>query len=567
MLGTSIGFYQITKQLGQGGMGAVYLAEHTRIGSRKVVKVLLPELCQNAQVVHRFENEARASARLDHRNIIKIDDFGQLPSGQWYIMMPLLDGGSLESFLGSHGKLSIHQALPILAQICAALQVAHDAGIVHRDLKPANIFLTATADNPRQVTLLDFGIAKLGEATDGLATQTGAAFGTPMYMPAEQFEDASRADARSDLFSLGVIAYQMVTGSLPFGTAPGPVLYNRQITTRPERPRGVPFEWAELLLRALALRPVDRPESARAFALALAAVTPAEPPFELDGMSILSFVARELVTHAPHDASTVRRSTGDAEVSRIAGELGRAPEPAPSSHVARSAAASPGAPAALSDGPEPAPGALGATTLSALPGQRPASDAGKRTWAWLAVAGAAMLALAVVGASLVMGDASPGSTRATTPPTTAAATVPPVGSAEASPAPATPATAAAAAPGLEPTTTAPDPADHDDAAAPMVTLTVETYPAGASLQLEGRVLGRAPQVLTVREGEPLVFRAEAPGRVPLERAVRPSAASPRVLLRLERAPRPTSARPQGSPPARPPPGPRPFDPDAPGGDS
>ncbi|HRC59194.1 MAG TPA: serine/threonine-protein kinase, partial [Kofleriaceae bacterium] len=255
MIGTRIGFYEITKQLGQGGMGAVYIAEHARIGYRKVVKVLLPEYAQNEVIVRRFENEARAAAQLNHRNITKLDDFGQLPSGHWYIMMPLLEGCSLEAFLAAHGRLSIHQALHILAQICAALHAAHGAGIVHRDLKPANVFLSQTEDNPRHVTLLDFGIAKVASAPEALATHTGAAFGTPVYMAAEQFEDASRADARSDIFALGVIAYQMVTGTFPFGVHAGPVLYNKQVTTRPEPPQHVPPGWAETLLRALSARP------------------------------------------------------------------------------------------------------------------------------------------------------------------------------------------------------------------------------------------------------------------------------------------------------------------------
>ena len=308
MLGTRIGSYEIKKQLGQGGMGAVYLAEHARIASRKVVKVLLPEYSQNEQIVRRFENEAHAAARLDHRNIIKIDDFGRLDNGQWYILMPFLEGSPLDAFLESHGKLSIHDALHILVQIASALDEAHRQGIVHRDLKPGNVFLTRVGDNERFAMLLDFGIAKVRGLVDGPETQTGAVFGTPAYMAAEQFEDASRADARSDIFALGVIAYQMVTGELPFGSAAGAVLYNRQITSRPEAPVGVPSEWAQILLQTLSVRPERRPTSARGFAIALANATPEDPPFEPSGAEILALVARELVTQAPSAEATVKNN-------------------------------------------------------------------------------------------------------------------------------------------------------------------------------------------------------------------------------------------------------------------
>ena len=306
MIGTRIGSYEITKQLGQGGMGAVYLAVHALIGSRKVVKVLLPEYSQNEQIVRRFENEAHAAARLNHRNIIKIDDFGRLENGQWYILMPFLEGSPLDDFLASHVRLSIHDALHILVQIASALHEAHRVGIVHRDLKPGNVFLTQVGDNDRFAMLLDFGIANVRGLVEGPATQTGAVFGTPAYMAAEQFEDASRADARSDLFALGVIAYQMVTGALPFGIAAGPVLYNRQITVGPEIPTGIPDAWAKILLQTLSLRPEMRPASARAFAIALASATPPEPPVLPRGAEILAVVARELVTQAPSDEATVK---------------------------------------------------------------------------------------------------------------------------------------------------------------------------------------------------------------------------------------------------------------------
>ena len=297
--GTMIGQFLITEEIGRGGTGAVYLARHLKIGTRKAVKILQSPYAKDTGAVHRFQREARAAAQLNHRNIIKVDDFGQLPDGQWYILMPFLEGVSLEEFLEQRrgAPLSIHLTLHILAQICAALEAAHAAGIVHRDLKPANVLLTRTEDDPWHVTLLDFGIAKLATESSEFATDKGITLGTPVYMAAEQLEDASQADYRADLFALGVIAYRMVTGgAYPFGfVREGPILYRKQHAERPPRPDGIPGPWADQILAALSLRPEDRPVSARAFAVALAAVTPSHRPKYPDGGEILATVARELL--------------------------------------------------------------------------------------------------------------------------------------------------------------------------------------------------------------------------------------------------------------------------------
>jgi serine/threonine protein kinase len=525
VIGTKIGFYEITKQLGEGGMGAVYLAVHSRIGNRKVVKVLLPQYSKNEHVVQRFENEAKAAARLDHRNIVKIDDFGLLPNGQWYILMPFLEGSSLEAFLASHGKLTIHQALHILVQICAALEAAHRAGIVHRDLKPANVFLTYTEDNPRLVTLLDFGIAKLGGSAEGLATQTGAAFGTPAYMAVEQFEDASRADAKSDLFALGVIAYQMLSGTLPFGAAPGPVLYNKQITTRPPRLPGVPFEWAELVMRALSLRPVDRPESARVFAVALAAVTPEDPPFDRSGAEILAAVARELLSHAPTDAETMR---ANADPSRVAAVLRGQGVP-----VAGAGSGDRG-PAGAAVGAEPV--ALSTLTAPALGEQAPAqlSTRPRRRWqhgvVGVVAVGAVLLAVVLLAAkrsshvamSKVSEPPSPSSSAHMSKPSLAPGST----SVPRSVPEDTPPTDLSLRPTSQP------PAVR--AGQRTSTLTIETSPPGAVLVVDGRNLGAAPQSVEVIVGSRLTIHAELAGRAPAVRSVLVAVGTSKITLRLEK---------------------------------
>jgi serine/threonine protein kinase len=296
LIGTKIGHYFLIRQIGEGGTGAVYLAKHHSLGTRKAVKVLLPKYAQEMSLVWRFQNEALTIARLNHRNIVGIDDFGQLPDGQWYLMMPFLEGISLETLLQQHAPLPLHQSLHILCQICAALQVAHDAGIIHRDLKPANVFLRSGEEDPWRVTLLDFGIAKLlGAETSEFSTDKESAFGTPAFMAAEVIEDATRASVRSDVFSLGVLAYRMVTGVYPFGVHPAPVLYRMQMNERPPSPPGIPSGWADVILRALARRPDERPESAGEFVIALAAATPAALPRFPGGADILAAVARELV--------------------------------------------------------------------------------------------------------------------------------------------------------------------------------------------------------------------------------------------------------------------------------
>jgi len=306
MIGTRIGSYVVVSLLGQGGMGAVYLAVHERLGTKKVVKVLLPQFAWHPEIVRRFENEAMAAARLNHRNIITVDDLGQLPDGQWYILMPYLEGGSLASFLQTHGRLTPHRALHILGQICAALEAAHRAGIVHRDLKPQNVHLTQTEDNPQLVRLLDFGICKLKE--DGIDghTRTGAVFGTPQYMAPEQSQDSKHVDARTDIWSLGAIAYEMLTGTRPFEAESDMVIYHKQVTERPSPPTGVPQSCADTTMSALAVRPDNRPQTAQAFAIGFAADIAPEPPFEPSGAEILALVARELVTNVPANIETVK---------------------------------------------------------------------------------------------------------------------------------------------------------------------------------------------------------------------------------------------------------------------
>ncbi len=306
MIGVEIGQLVITRQLGEGGMGAVYLAEHRVLRTPRVVKVLLPQWTQNETVVQRFVNEARAAASIHHRNIIGVHDCGQLPNGPWFIIMDYLEGGTLARFCTSQGgPLSIHTTLQILAPIANGLEAAHDANIVHRDLKPDNVFLVQHDTNPHHPIILDFGIAKLGEQGNAV-TKTGHMAGTPAYMAPEQMRDMRVVDRRSDVYALGLIAYQMVTGGwLPYqdanesyGELSAAELYHRQMSRSAIDPRqhvaNIPDRWANAILAAIHPDPARRPQTARAFAIMLAEATPGDA-FEQAGTDIVRTYANELL--------------------------------------------------------------------------------------------------------------------------------------------------------------------------------------------------------------------------------------------------------------------------------
>ncbi len=209
--------YRVLRRLGEGGMGAVYLAEHVVIEKKLVLKVLAPELTRRQDLVARFLQEARSASRIGHENVIDISDFGQSTEGYVYIAMEYLEGKDLGEVVRSEGPLPWPRVQSILVQICRALRAAHDKGIVHRDMKPENIFLIHREGRPEFVKILDFGIAKvMGVDPNGpRLTRTGMIFGTPEYMSPEQAE-GKEADHRVDVYAVGCIAYHLMTGHTPF---------------------------------------------------------------------------------------------------------------------------------------------------------------------------------------------------------------------------------------------------------------------------------------------------------------------------------------------------------------
>ncbi|HEY1587271.1 MAG TPA: serine/threonine-protein kinase, partial [Polyangia bacterium] len=208
--------YRIVRLLGEGGMGQVYEAQHLNINKRFAIKMLRPEVIGSAQSLQRFRQEAWAASSIGHENIVEIDDFATLPSGQVYLAMEFLDGQSLAERIRDGAPLALEQAVAVLIAVAHGLAAAHDKGIVHRDMKPENVFL-ARKGGRVTAKILDFGIAKMtgGDEASNL-TRTGAIFGTPLYMSPEQAK-GKPADARADVYALGVILYELLTGSVPFG--------------------------------------------------------------------------------------------------------------------------------------------------------------------------------------------------------------------------------------------------------------------------------------------------------------------------------------------------------------
>ncbi len=281
VVGSVVGNYQIIRKLGEGGMGAVYLAQHTLLGRRAALKMLLPMLSARPDVVNRFFNEARATTSISDPGIVQIFDFGYHADGSAYIVMEYLEGEALDARLGRLGRLPVPDALRLIRQVATSLAAAHAQGIVHRDLKPENIYLVrdpevASGERPK---ILDFGIAKLSDDQPGkVKTHTGALMGTPLYMSPEQCRGASELDHRSDVYALGCVLFHLIAGAPPFDAdglgdiiamhlrEPAPVLSSRASWVAPNVDA--------LVARCLAKRPEDRFQSMHELAAAIGRVLP-----------------------------------------------------------------------------------------------------------------------------------------------------------------------------------------------------------------------------------------------------------------------------------------------------
>ncbi|HSK01744.1 MAG TPA: protein kinase, partial [Kofleriaceae bacterium] len=261
--GQSIGNYRILSKIGTGGMGAVYLAEHPLIGKKVALKVIHRELAGNREVVQRFFQEARAVNTIGNEHIVEIHDFGVTPEGDHFYIMEYLDGRTLASILSKEKVIDVLRALHIGAQIAKALGAAHASGVIHRDLKPDNVMLMTRLGDPDFVKVLDFGLAKMmADNASAVKTAHGVLLGTPQYMSPEACESKRGIDHRTDIYALGVLLFQMMTGVLPLdGETMGEVLV-KQVTALPPAPRGlnpaIPPSVEQVLLRCLAKVPDAR---------------------------------------------------------------------------------------------------------------------------------------------------------------------------------------------------------------------------------------------------------------------------------------------------------------------
>jgi serine/threonine-protein kinase len=266
------GKYRVERVLGAGAMGMVVAAVHLALNRRVALKFLLPSAKKSQDGEDRFLREARIAAMLNSEHVTRVLDVGMLEDGAAYIVMEFLDGQDLGSLLRS-GPLPIEEAVTYVLQVCEALAEAHAAGIVHRDLKPANLFLTRTPSGSPCVKVCDFGISKLAGSEMAL-TQTGQVLGSPIYMSPEQFDGGKHVDTRSDIWSLGVILYELIAGLPPFEAQEMMQLLKR-ITLEPPRPieevrPGVPAGLWRVIARALEKKRDQRWPSMREFAAALA---------------------------------------------------------------------------------------------------------------------------------------------------------------------------------------------------------------------------------------------------------------------------------------------------------
>lgn len=258
------GRYKIIRKLGEGGMGEVYAAEHVHIEKRFAIKLLRPEIVSNAEAVQRFRQEARSSSSIGHRNIIAIEDFGQMADGRIYMCMELLNGAALNDLIQT--PLGTDRLLNILIQTGHGLAAAHAKGIVHRDMKPENIFVTIGSQGEDVPKILDFGIAKVaGNEGQNNLTRTGTIFGTPFYMAPEQAL-GNPVDARTDIYAMGVIMYEVFAGTLPFQGESFMGILTQHITTDPEpvaqragkAGRMLPPGLADIVTRCMQKNPAQR---------------------------------------------------------------------------------------------------------------------------------------------------------------------------------------------------------------------------------------------------------------------------------------------------------------------
>ncbi|MFY9618922.1 MAG: serine/threonine-protein kinase [Pyrinomonadaceae bacterium] len=281
---TLAGKYKIEKLIKTGGMGSVYRGRHVLMDKTVAIKVLRPSLAGDDAVVARFSREAKAASKISHPHAVSVTDFGEAENGVVFLVMEYLDGRTLKEAIAKEGPLSLGRAVEIVRQVAGALDAAHGQGVIHRDLKSDNIMLVSHNGGEEWAKVLDFGIAKIlqpvGSAADAEITQANLVVGTPQYMSPEQCSQSGALDARSDVYSLGIIVHEMLTGKLPFTGDSATVVMMKQVQDAPPSVLAsrshLPAAVDRVIKRALAKQPIDRFQSAGELSAALAEAASAE---------------------------------------------------------------------------------------------------------------------------------------------------------------------------------------------------------------------------------------------------------------------------------------------------
>ena len=321
---TLAGKYKIEKLIKQGGMGAVYRGKHVLMDKTVAIKVLKPALAGDDDVVARFSREAKAASKISHPHAVVVTDFGEAENGVVFLVMEYLDGRTLKEIIAAEGPLQLERAVNIVRQVAGALDAAHAQGVIHRDLKSENIMLVRH-DGDEWSKVLDFGIAKIRQPKDSSEadiTHANLVVGTPQYMSPEQCSQSGTLDARSDVYSLGIILYEMLAGHVPFAGESATVIMMKQVqdpapsvlSSRPDLPAAV----NGIIQRALAKQPIDRYQSAgelSADLLAAASIESASNP------ALAAVAAAQTVPNAPvmddaDEATLVRPRPAITQVRR-----------------------------------------------------------------------------------------------------------------------------------------------------------------------------------------------------------------------------------------------------------
>lgn len=387
--------YRVEEILGQGGMGIVVAAWHLELEQRVAVKFLLPDFAENREAAERFRREARAAVKIQSEHVARVVDVGTMSGGIPYMVMEFLSGHDLSTELERFGKFKIDDAVDCVFQTCMAMAEAHSKGVIHRDLKPANLFLTSRADGSRLVKVLDFGISKSiqNDSMPQMAlTRTSIMVGSPLYMSPEQLESSKQADARSDIWSLGVILFELLTGTLPFTGETLPQLVRSVLTGKHAKARelrgDVPERLSQVIDRCLETDKEKRIANVADLADALA-------PFSLDGYRYSERIRKVLTLSGASKLDAKTRVTGGIPAQTGSGSEESTDASAPITDI------SPGDTAPMTDGipvyeaseRQPSPNTINTANSWGRTGARsPSSRPGSRSWTW-AVAAAALLGI------------------------------------------------------------------------------------------------------------------------------------------------------------------------------